>query len=58
MTRQWYRWPEDRRRGIVPWWTILRRVIFVPFLWLAAVAAFIGYLGGYGFATAKREWKR
>lgn len=54
----WYRWPEDRMRGMLPWWTILRRLVFYPFLLVGVCLAFVAIVGGFGLDDAKSFWKK
>lgn len=53
----WYRWPEDKRSGIVPWFVILRRAFFWPFLLLGTSISFFAILGGFGIKEAKIFWR-
>jgi hypothetical protein len=49
----WYRWPENKHQGMLPWWTILRRLFFWPFLAVGASVTFLAILGGFGMYDAK-----
>lgn len=53
----WYRWPENKLTGIVPWFVVLRRLFFWPFLFIGACIIFLAVLGGYGFREAMITWK-
>jgi hypothetical protein len=54
----WYRWPENPRSGIVPWFVIVRRAIFWPLLLVGRCLSFVAVLGGFGLYDALMEWKR
>jgi len=53
----WHRWPEDKRRGLVPWFVVLRRLVFWPLLLAGKVICFLAILGGFGLADAKQTWR-
>ena len=48
MTAPWYRWPENRKTGHVPWFVILRRLVFWPLLLLGMSITFLAAWGGHG----------
>lgn len=53
----WWRWPENRMTGVVPWWVILRRLIFWPLLMAGMCVVFFAVLGGFGLREAQSTWK-
>ena len=58
MKTTWYRWPENKERGIVPWFVILRRLIFYPLPLTGKIITFVAVFGGFGFSEAKGEWNK
>lgn len=57
-TQKWWRWPESKRRGTVPWWVVLRRLIAWPLLLLAAAFGWIGILIFDLSIKAANDWVR
>lgn len=55
--RKWYLWPKGYIKGFVPWFTILRRLIFWPFLLAGMCLTFVAVLGGFGLDEAKETWR-
>lgn len=55
--RKWYLWPMGYIDNFVPWFIILRRLIFWPFLLLGMCITFLAVLGGYGLEEAKVTWR-
>jgi len=57
-SKVWYRWPENfyEGKGYVPWFTILRRLVFFPLLVIGTSLAFLAVLLGHGLSEAKRFW--
>lgn len=49
--------PENKAKGIVPWFVILRRLIFIPFLYVALGIGWFAIAGAFGFQDANR-WVR
>ena len=57
MGRKWYRWPENKETGVVPWFVILRRLIFWPLLVAGMSVAFVAVAGAFGISEARRFWR-
>lgn len=53
----WWRWPEDRYTGRVPWFVIARRLLFWLPLATGLVLAYLAIIGGYGKKEADK-WLR
>ena len=53
----WYRWPENRNTGLVPWFVIFRRLIAWPFLLSGLSITFVAVIAGFGLKDAKRMWR-
>jgi len=53
----WYRWPEDKRIGQVPWFVVVRRVAFFPLVLAGKVLIFLGTCGGWSVDEAIRDWR-
>ena len=56
----WYRWPEKyyEGRNYVPWFTILRRVVFLPLLAIGISFTFLAVFLGHGLSEAKEFWNK
>jgi hypothetical protein len=54
--RPWWRWPEDRRRGLVPWFIVLRRLLFLPLFAVALALGWLAVLGANGLREARQWW--
>lgn len=55
---KWYLWPQGYREGFVPWFVILRRLLFWPLLLTGKCLVFVAVVGGHGLYEAIEEWKR
>ena len=56
--RKWYHWPQGYKDGFVPWYVILRRLLFWPLLILGRSICFVAAAGGHGLVEAREEfWK-
>jgi len=51
------RWPEDKRKGIVPWFVIVRRLVFSPIIYIGIFVSMIGIFFGYGISKTKDFWE-
>lgn len=49
---KWWRWPENKRTGLVPWFVILRRAVVTPLIFFGYALSFVGILIGYGAREA------
>lgn len=56
--KKWYRWPEGYLENYVPWFVILRRLLFWPLLLLGKSITFVGVTGGFGLKEAIRNWRQ
>lgn len=52
-----FRWPENKKTGLVPWFVILRRLIFWPILFIGMCICYVAILGGFGLQSANNFWK-
>ena len=55
--RKWYLWPQGYYEFYVPWFVILRRLIFFPLLLTGKCLTFVAVLGGFGLYEALEEWR-
>ena len=53
-----WKWPYDERKGIVPWYVILRRCPGWPIIMIGVTIAYIGTLMSYGLKEADDMWNR
>jgi hypothetical protein len=53
----WWRWPENKLTGAVPWFIILRRLPFFPLIFCGMAISWLGVLGAYGLSSANEWWK-
>lgn len=56
--RKWYLWPQGFHRDFVPWFVILRRLLFWPLLLAGKCLTFVAVVGGFGLAEAIEEWRK
>ncbi len=56
--RKWYRWPEGYRQNFVPWFVVLRRLLFWPLLLAGKSMIFVAVAGGYVLRAALWEWRK
>lgn len=54
--RKWYLWPQGYIKDFVPWFIIIRRLIFWPLLLVGMCVTFIAVWGGHGLDEAKQVW--
>jgi len=57
-SRKWYLWPQGYREGFVPWFVILRRMLFWPLLFIGKCLVFVAVVGGFGLDEAIYEWRK
>ena len=51
-----FRWPSTKQNGLVPWFTVLRRTIFIgPFYILRVLIVAVAFMA-WGGRGAKRTW--
>lgn len=50
------RWPENKRTGTVPWFVIVRRLVFWPIMTVGLFVAFIGIFCAFGSKEGIRFW--
>ena len=57
MDKKWYKWPQNYKVGMPPWYTIFRRLIFISIatIFLFLTALFIGF--GRGYEDGLSFWK-
>lgn len=53
----WYRWPENKETGMLPWFLLLRRAIFYPFFLLGISIAFLAIFLAAGSEEAFNFWR-
>jgi hypothetical protein len=53
----WYRWPENKETGLVPWFVAVRRLIFWPLLLVGMCIVWLAVAGGFSPTEAKRIWR-
>lgn len=53
----WYKWPQTRGTGLVPWYTIIRRALCWPFMVLGMAITFTAIWAGFGFKEARTFWR-
>lgn len=53
----WWRWPEDRLAGRVPWFVVLRHALVMPVLLPAFALCFFAIACGWGISDARRWWR-
>lgn len=53
---QWLRWPEDRLKGVVPWFVVAWRVYWMPLIYVGLALAWCGVALAYGISKANRFW--
>jgi hypothetical protein len=46
------RWPEDKVKGIVPWFVMLPRLLMIPFYCLGILISYVSILLSYGIKEA------
>ena len=57
--RHWYLWPQGYyNKNFVPWFVILRRLMFFPLLLTGKSLTFLAIVGGFGAKEALVEWKK
>jgi NADH:ubiquinone oxidoreductase subunit 3 (subunit A) len=57
MSRPWYRWPENKQTGIVPWFVMLRRLLLIPTLYLGLAITAVSIALGYSWRDGINWWK-
>lgn len=50
----WYRWPENKRTGVVPWFVVLRRALFIVPLYALFATTAVVLACGWGVDAAVR----
>lgn len=53
-----WKWPSKPENFLVPWYVIIRRLVFWPFLLFGRCLCFVAILGGFGLEDAIDEWKK
>ena len=48
----WYRWPENQKNNRLPWFTTLRRLLVLPFLFAGFALCWLSLLIGFGLRYA------
>jgi len=51
-----WRWPAKDSNNLVPWYTILRRSLFLPFVFGGKLILCFGIFGARGAEEARRSW--
>ena len=54
----WWRWPENKCRGVRPWFSILARCAGLPFMAVGMALTSLGVLLSYGIGERGREMAR
>lgn len=54
MKRRWYKYPEGYIENFLPWYLIIRRLIFLPFVVLSFVLLYLSVALGWGIEDAER----
>jgi hypothetical protein len=57
MKKRWYKYPEGYIEYALPWYLIIRRLIFLPFVAIGFVFLYIGIALGWGIDEAERMRK-
>lgn len=52
--KKWYKYPEGYIENTVPWYVIIRRLTFLPFVFIFFAFLYLSILFGYGIEEAER----
>jgi len=50
-----FNWPQKEGNDLAPWYTVLRRIVGLPFVYTGLTLTFIGGTIGWGLDYA-RDW--
>ena len=57
MKKRWYKYPEGYIDNVNPWYVIVRRLIFLPFLFISLLMFYVFIILGWGKSEADRMVK-
>jgi hypothetical protein len=57
VNKVWFKWPEnyfENRPNLVPWYTVMRRLTFLPIVLIGGSLLWIGVACAFGVEDAER----
>jgi len=52
----WWKWPENKRPDLVPWFVIVWRLPWIPLFYVGLAIAWLGVAMALGIEQAKYFW--